>query len=64
MGKQKMEKHSIKWSTFAINLATSVNKFRKEGDLCDVTLVSDDEVSIQAHKIVLASASNFFKSIF
>ena len=44
---------SLKWSSFAINLATSLKDIRKEGDLCDVTLVSDDEVHIHAHKIIL-----------
>lgn len=32
-------------------------------DFCDVTLVSDDDITIQAHKILLSSHSNFLKSI-
>lgn len=32
-------------------------------DFCDVTLVSDDDVTIQAHKILLSSHSNLLKSI-
>ena len=29
----------------------------------DVTLVSDDEQHIQAHKIILSASSDFFKNI-
>ena len=33
-------------------------------ELCDVTLVSDDDKRIRAHKVVLASASTLFRDIF
>lgn len=32
-------------------------------DFCDVTLVSDDDVTFQAHKILLSSQSQFLRSI-
>ena len=37
---------------------------RLEKDFYDVTLVTDDDVQISAHKLILASSSGFFKSIF
>jgi len=58
-----MENFSLKWNSFPVNLATSVKELRKEANFCDVTLVSDDEVFVYAHKIVLSSASTFFKGI-
>ena len=33
-------------------------------EFCDVTLVSDDGKRVWAHKVVLASASSFFRDIF
>ena len=35
----------------------------KDRDFTDVTLVSGDHVKIEAHKVVLASSSNFFRDI-
>ena len=58
-----MENLSLKWNSFPLNLATSVKDLRKEASFCDVTLVSDDEVFVNAHRIVLSSASNFFQGI-
>ena len=35
----------------------------KDRDFTDVTLVSGDHVKIEAHKVILASSSNFFRDI-
>ena len=59
-----MEKFSLKWNDFQTNVSDSFNLLRTEQKLFDVTLVSDDEVQISAHKLVLAASSSFFKSIF
>ena len=59
-----MEKFSLKWNDFQTNVSDSFNLLRTEQELFDVTLVSDDEVQISAHKLVLAASSSFFKSIF
>ena len=58
-----MEKFSLKWNDFQTSVTTSFKIARSEVDLCDITLVSDDEVSIKAHKFVLSSSSSFFKQI-
>ena len=58
-----MEKFSLKWNDFQTSATTSFKIARSEEDFCDVTLVSDDEVSIKAHKFVLSSSSSFFKHI-
>ena len=58
-----MEKFSLKWNDFQTNVSTSFSKLRSERDFFDVTLVSDDEVHILSHKVVLSASSDFFKNI-
>ena len=58
-----MEKFCLKWNDFQTTVSQSFGLLRKEEDFFDVTLVSDDEVQISAHKLVLASSSSFFKSV-
>ena len=58
-----MEKFSLKWNDFDANASKAFRKLRKGEDFFDVTLVSDDEHHISAHKLVLSSSSEFFKNI-
>ena len=59
-----MEKFSLKWTDFEENASKAFRKLRREEeDFFDVTLVSDDEHHISAHKLVLSSSSEFFKNI-
>ena len=44
-------------------LSGSLSLLKKEEDFFDVTLVSDDQSQIKAHKVVLSSCSPFFKNI-
>ena len=53
----------MKWKDFQQNVSRTFGKLRKEEDFFDVTLVSDDEEQIHAHKLVLSACSDFFKSI-
>ena len=53
---------SISWNDFQSSMSSSFGNLRKEKELFDVTLVSDDEVQISAHKVVLAACSTFFKN--
>ena len=48
---------------FQINVSKAFSKLRHEEELFDVTLVSDDEVHISSHKLVLSACSDFFKNI-
>ena len=59
----KSEKFSVKWEGFQATVAQSFSVLRQEEDFYDVTLVSDDQTQISAHKLVLAASSSFFKSI-
>ena len=58
-----MEKFCLKWNDFQVNVSKSFSALRKEQDFHDVTLVSDDNEVVSAHKVVLLASSDFFKSI-
>ena len=58
-----MEKFNLKWNDFQTNVSKSFRCLRQEEDFFDVTLVSDDEVHISSHKLVLSASSEFFKKI-
>ena len=58
-----MEKFNLRWNDFQANVIKSFGILRKEKDFFDVTLVSDDEQHISAHKVVLSASSEFFKNI-
>ena len=55
--------YDLKLDDFDKNWAKTLESQRKEGKFCDVTLVCDDMVKIRAHRFVLSSRSEFFKSI-
>ena len=58
-----MDKFSLKWDDFQKNVTKSFMNLREEKDFFDVTLVTDDEKCLCAHKVVLATSSAFFKNI-
>ena len=41
----------------------TMQELRKEGKLCDITLIADGK-EIKAHKLVLAASSHYFRSMF
>ena len=57
------EKFCLKWNDFQSTVSKSFGILREVEDFFDVTLVSDDERQIPAHKLVLSACSDFFKSI-
>ena len=59
-----MEKFSLKWNDFQANVTKLFSLLRRERNLFDVTLVSDSEEHIPAHRLVLSACSEFFKNIF
>ena len=58
-----MDKFNLQWNDFTSTVSKSFAQLRREEDFYDVTLVSDDEEHISAHKVVLAASSGFFKNI-
>ena len=57
------EKFCLKWNDFHSNVSKSFSSLRHENDFYDVTLVSDDQKQISAHKVVLSACSAYFKNI-
>merc|ERR1711983_747382 len=67
MGSGRMnsdEEWCLKWDEFDSNIREYFRSLRKQGGLFDVTLATEDGHQIQAHKIILSAASNFFSDIF
>ena len=58
-----MEKFCLKWNDFQANVASSFKKLKDEKDFFDVTLVTEDDQFVSAHKVVLSASSEFFKNI-
>ena len=58
-----MEKFCLKWNDFQVNASKSFGLLKQDQDFFDVTLISDDDKSVAAHKVVLAASSDFFKHI-
>ena len=58
------EKCILTWNSFPMHLQETFRNLYIERNFCDVTLVTDDMVQIQAHRTVLSSASPFFKQLF
>ena len=53
----------ISWDEYNRNTVNTFSTHRKESNFHDVTLVCSDMVKIKAHKMVLSSCSDYFKSL-
>ena len=54
----------IKTTNFQTKVSERYQNVQSSGDLCDVTLVSEDKGRIDAHKVILATASSVLKDLF
>ena len=54
---------SLKWQDFHTNLPLSFQDARLSKEFCDVTLVSDDDTVLEAHRVILVAGSLFFEKI-
>ena len=55
--------HSLYWKSFQRDVASSLQILHTENNFSDVTLVSDDQIQIQAHKIIISACSPVLKNI-
>ena len=53
----------LKCSDFLANVFSSFNKLHNSDLFTDVTLVTDDNKTIQAHKLILSAGSKYFRDI-
>lgn len=58
-----MEKFCLKWNDYESNISSAFKDLREENDFYDVTLACEDDSQMEAHKVILASSSPFFKNI-
>jgi len=57
------EKFNLAWSDFDTSALQTLRDLLVDTDFVDVTLASHDDEQIKAHKVILCSASPFFKRI-
>ena len=57
------EKFNLKWNDYMVNVTKKFSLLRNEEEFSDVTLVSSDKRQVSAHKVVLSSSSDYFKTI-
>ena len=54
----------LKWNDFQENSSTAFGSMRMDSDLVDITLVCEDGQQVEAHKVILAMSSPFFRNLF
>ena len=57
------EKFCLKWNDFQANISSTFSDLRKDGEFTDVTLACEDGQQVEAHKVILAASSPFFKNM-
>ena len=57
------EKFCLRWNDFHSNVSKSFSRLRNEESFYDLTLVSDDQKLVPAHKLILSSCSEYFRNI-
>jgi len=61
---ESQQKFCLKWNQFSSHLKNTISNMRKADVLTDVTLMTEDGAKFTAHRIIMASASSFFRHIF
>ena len=56
------EKFCLRWNDFEVNISNAFHELKEEKDFTDVTLACEDN-QVEAHKVILAASSHFFKRI-
>jgi len=57
------EKLCLKWNDFQDNTNSAFGSLRNDRDFSDVTLACENGDQVEAHKVILAASSPFFKNI-
>ena len=57
------ENFHLQWQDFEANAVSAFKSLLTDKDLLDVTLVSEDDLVMEAHAVVLHSSSNFFRRV-
>ena len=54
------EKFFLKWNDFQTNITSSLHGMREDANFSDITLVCEDNLHIEAHRVILAASSPYF----
>ena len=57
------EKFCLRWNDFEANISSAFREIRDDKEFFDVTLASEDENQIQAHKVIIGACSPFCRNI-
>ena len=57
------EKICLQWNNFNENVITAFGSLRDDNDFSDVTLACENGQQVEAHKVILATLSPFFKML-
>ena len=57
------EKFCLRWNDFETNISSAFREIRDDKEFFDVTLASEDDSQIQAHKVIIAACSPFFRQV-
>ena len=57
------EKLCLKWNDFQENAISAFGTLREDREFADVTLACEDGQQVEAHKVILATSSRFFKKL-
>eukprot|EP00092_Neocalanus_flemingeri_P092404 GFUD01117296.1.p1 GENE.GFUD01117296.1~~GFUD01117296.1.p1 ORF type:complete len:350 (+),score=74.58 GFUD01117296.1:35-1084(+) len=57
------EKFCLRWNDFESNISSAFRDLRDDKEFFDLTLACDDDEQIQAHKVILAACSPFFRNV-
>jgi hypothetical protein len=57
------EKYNLSWNEFENCASNSFKELLKEQEFADITLVSNDDIQLKAHKVILSSCSPVFKNL-
>ena len=58
-----LDKLCLQWNDFKENITFSFKELKEDREFTDVTLACEDGQQVEAHKVVLASASPFFMEL-
>ena len=58
------EKFCLKWNDFQENINSAFGNLSKEREFADVTLACENGQQVEAHKVILAASSPFFRNLF
>ena len=57
------KKFALQWNDFQSNAVQNYSKLRTNSEFKDVSLVGYDHKLVYAHKVILTSCSEYFRSI-